>query len=286
MTFFEEQKNPQRKKRSLMKTYVSGVKFERIAMDIAGPFPKSENGYVYILVVADYFTKFTEIYPLPNIEAETVAEAIFKGWIKRYGCPREIHSDQGRQFESKLFQEMCRLLQINKTRTTPYHPRSDRMIECLNKTIKQILSRYILISQTDLDRYIDGIAMAYNSTPHETTGITPYRMVFGTEISIPLDIVSDRMQEGEEEEVPVSESEYVRNLENELDIIYQVEKLLENQRNVKRYSTIEKCTNEHTTSEISFDVIKRMSGLELKKNCQEIGRDSGLLYKDLVTFCM
>ena len=69
-------------------------------MDIAGPFPKSENGYVYILVVADYFTKFTEIYPLPNIEAETVAEAMFKGWIKRYGCPREIHSDQGRQFES------------------------------------------------------------------------------------------------------------------------------------------------------------------------------------------
>ena len=168
----EEQKNPQRKKRSLMKTYVSGVKFERIAMDIAGPFPKSENGYVYILVVADYFTKFTEIYPLPNIEAETVAEAIFKGWIKRYGCPREIHSDQGRQFESKLFQEMCRLLQINKTRTTPYHPRSDGMIERLNKTIKQILSRYISISQTDLDRYIDGIAMAYNSTLHETTGIT------------------------------------------------------------------------------------------------------------------
>ena len=117
---------------------------------------------------------------------------------------------------------MCRLLQINKTRTTPYHPRSDGMIERLNKTIKQILSRYISISQTDWDRYIDGIAMAYNSTPHETTGITPYRMVFGTEISIPLDLVSDRIQEGEEEEVPVSESEYVRNLENELDLTHQV----------------------------------------------------------------
>ena len=86
----EEQKNPQRKKRSLVKTYVSGVKFERIAMDIAGPFPRSENEYVYILVVADYFTKFTEIYPLPNIEA---------------------------------------------ARTTPYHPRSDGLIERLNKTI-------------------------------------------------------------------------------------------------------------------------------------------------------
>lgn len=60
-----------------MKTHLSGVKFERIAIDIAGPFPKTNNGFVYILVIADYFTKFTEIFPLRDIEAETVANTIY-----------------------------------------------------------------------------------------------------------------------------------------------------------------------------------------------------------------
>ena len=184
---------------------------------------------------------------------------------------------------------MCRLLQINKTRTTPYSPRSDGMIERLNKAIKQILSRYISISQTDWDRYIDGIAMAYNSTPHETTGITPYRMVFGTEISIPLDLVSDRIQEGEEEEVPVSESEYVRNLENELDLIHQVARETMGKSTERQKMQYDRKVHERTYDigpEISFDVIKRMFESESKKNFQETGRDRGLLYKDLVTFCM
>lgn len=108
---------------------------ERIATDIAGPFPTSERGNRYILEVGDYFTKFTEAYPVENITAETVADVMFRAWIKRYGCPVEVHSDQGKQYESNLFLELCRMLQINKTRTTPLHPRSDGMIERMNRTI-------------------------------------------------------------------------------------------------------------------------------------------------------
>lgn len=146
----EQRKDPPRKKRSCMKQYFSGEPFERIAIDITGPFPKSDKGYSYLLVVADYFTKFMEIFPLVNLEAETVAEVNFKGWIKRYGCPVEIHSDQGRQFESHLFQGSCRIFQINKTRTTPYHPRSDGMVKRLNRTIKEMLSKYIIITSNGL----------------------------------------------------------------------------------------------------------------------------------------
>lgn len=175
----EERKNPQRKKRSAMESFITGGRWERIAADIAGPFPKSESGNVYILVVADYFTKFVEIFPIPNMEAETVANVIFKGWIKRYECPYALHTDQGRQFESQLFQNLCSLLGIHKTRTTPFHPRSDGMVERLNRTIKDMLSKYISLHQNDWDKFIDGISMAYNSTVHETTGISPFRMLYG-----------------------------------------------------------------------------------------------------------
>lgn len=216
----EERKNPPRKKRSRMKTFLSGETFQRIALDLAGPFPKSENGYSHILVVMDYFTKFAEIFPLINIEDETVAEVLFKGWIKRYGCPGSIHSDQGKQFESKLFQEMCRLFQIDKTRTTPYHPQSDGMVERMNRTIKDMLSKYINANQTDWDRFVDGIVLAYNTTPHETTRISPYRLVFGKEAKLPINVLT------ENEDITTSEKEankavYVRDLEEKLSTIHE-----------------------------------------------------------------
>ena len=80
---------------------------------------------------------------MPDMKAETVADIIFRAWIKRYGCPIEIHSDQDWQYESDVFKEMCQLLEINKTRTTPFHPRSNGMIERVNRTVNDMLSKYI-----------------------------------------------------------------------------------------------------------------------------------------------
>jgi len=98
-----EAKNPPRQKRHRLQTYLVGGKFERIGMDLAGPYPKSRRNNSYILVISDYFTKVTELFALPDIKASTVADFLFRGWIKRYGCPRQIFSDHGRQFESGRF---------------------------------------------------------------------------------------------------------------------------------------------------------------------------------------
>lgn len=137
-----ERKNPAFKKRHPLKSHVVGAPFERIATDIAGLYPLTEKGNRYILVLADYFSKLTEIYPIQDIRAETVADTIFRGWMKRYryGCLMQLHSDQGRQYESILFQELCKLLEVEKTRTTPLHPRYDGMMERMNKTINDMLS--------------------------------------------------------------------------------------------------------------------------------------------------
>ncbi|VDI82080.1 Hypothetical predicted protein [Mytilus galloprovincialis] len=112
---------------------------ERIATDILGELPETENGNKYILVVSDYYTKWTESFAMPNMEAKTVAKIIVEEVIVRFGVPHWIHSDQGRQFESLLFQEMCCILNIKKTRTTPYHSKSDGMVERLKKKNKQTL---------------------------------------------------------------------------------------------------------------------------------------------------
>lgn len=125
------------------------------------------------------------------MEAETVADAVFRGWIKRYGCPYEIHTDQGSKFESQLFSQLCETLCISKTRTTAFHPRSDGMVERLNRTIKEMISKYVNLPQTNWDKYIDAISMAYNTSVHETTGLTPYRMLFGCEMTVPVSVLCD-----------------------------------------------------------------------------------------------
>ena len=215
-----EANNPVRSKRHFLQKYTVGHRFERIAMDIAGPFPRSESGSVYTLVIGDYFTKLVEMFPLKDITATTIAECVVRGWIKRYGCPREIHSDQGRQFESALFQEVCKLLEINKTRTTPLHARSDGFIERMNRTIQNILSKFVHSDQRDWDTHLDFIMMAYNSSPQESTGFSPYRLLYGEEITLPLDLLAPRVEEQEEPDCFMAE--YVSNLQIKIKHAYSL----------------------------------------------------------------
>ena len=87
--------------------YHAGVSLERVHIDLMGPFVESNKGNRYILMIIEKFTNWLECYPLPDQEAETVATSFIEGFISRLGCPLQIHSDQGRNFESRLFQEVC-----------------------------------------------------------------------------------------------------------------------------------------------------------------------------------
>ena len=81
-----------------------------------------------MLVIGDYFTKWTEVFPMKDMEAATVAKILVREFICCYGTPEQIHTDRGRNFETTHIKEICTLLGIQK-RTTPYHPQSDGMIE-------------------------------------------------------------------------------------------------------------------------------------------------------------
>ncbi len=114
-------KGPQTRLRGKLHKYNVGHPFERIAIDLTWPFPMSRKGNRHILVVADYFSKWCGAYPVLTIDALEIAKVFVENWISHYGVPLELHTDQGRNFESNLFAEMCKLLNINKTRTTALH---------------------------------------------------------------------------------------------------------------------------------------------------------------------
>lgn len=172
-----------------MGTVRVGAPMERIAVDLMGPMNETERFNRYILVVQDYFTKWVEAYPLPNDQAVTVAEVIVTEWVCRYGAPSTLHSDQGSNFESCVFQAMCELLGIEKTRTTPFRPQSDGQVERFNATLQKILATTSERCHWDWDLMVPMAVMAYRATKHSSTGFTPNMMLFGRELTEPADLV-------------------------------------------------------------------------------------------------
>lgn len=185
----QKKKNPSRKARAPLVQDPIMVPMEKIAMDFLGPLVETDQHNKYILVVTDYFTKYTEAYPTKNMEAKTVARILVDQFIVRYGVPRVIHTDQAKNFESKLIQEVCSLLGIHKTRTSGYHAQSNGEAERFNSTVTKMLTAYVNEKQTDWDLHLNLVLMAYRSSVHETTQCTPNRLMFGREIQIPLNLM-------------------------------------------------------------------------------------------------
>ena len=160
-----------------------------IAVDILGPLPKSAVGNSYILVVGDYFTRWMEAYDIKNQEAATVAQKLVDEIFCRFSTPEQLHSDQGSQFESQLISEICKIMNINKSHTTPYHPQGDGLVERFNRTLLDMLATTSHKHPLDWEEHIRKVCMAYNTSVQATTGYLPFYLMFGRKARLPVDIM-------------------------------------------------------------------------------------------------
>ena len=150
-----------------------------------------------MLVVVDQFSKWVECYALLDQTAERFARTLVSELIGRFGCPLELHSDQGRNFESRMFKEVCDLLMNVRTRTTPYRPSANGQVERMNCTILQILRCFIQGQQEDWDLHLATVGMEIRSTVNRQTGFTPNFLMLGREVLQPIDLM---LNPGGEEE--------------------------------------------------------------------------------------
>lgn len=213
-----QNRQPYRKFKAALASFRVGYPLDRVGIDILGPLPTSGRGNKYILVIADYFTRWVEAYALPEQTAETVAHTIVHEFVCRFGTPLEIHSDQGRNFESALFREVCRLLEITKTRSSPYHPQSNGLVERFNRTLASMIRCQIENNLTDWDLHIPLLTAAYRSTVHPATGFSPNFLMFGRELNLPTDLVFPRPRQ----EVPQDLPEYVVALQERLHSCFEL----------------------------------------------------------------
>ena len=202
---------------------VVGFPFEKIAIDITGPLPQARNGDKYILGVIDYFTKYPMLISLPNMEASTVAKALLKHWIAIFGVPQVIHSDRGTCFESNLFQEMCSIMNIKKTRTAPYYPKSDGLVERLFRTTKDMIYATTATYNKEWNEILFIVEMGLRSTIQATTRLSPYELVFGYPMKLPVQWTTPHyktMQYTETNDDRKICSEYVMDLQKKLNNLH------------------------------------------------------------------
>lgn len=174
-----------------LQSYQAGYPNYRVHLDILGPFCETPRGHKYVLMVIDQFTRFLELIPLKTQEADVMAKAFFEGYVVRFGVPFIVHTDQGRNFESEMFQVFCSLMEISKTRTTAYRPSSNGQVERYNQLVTSFLRCFLGAKHSEWDIYLPVLGMSIRSTVNRSTGFTPNFLRFGQEINLPVDIVFD-----------------------------------------------------------------------------------------------
>jgi len=165
-------------------------RFSHIHIDLVGPLPRSD-GNSYILTMVDRFTRWPEAIPLPNAETPTVAEALIDNWISRFGTPDTITHDQGPQFESRLFAQVTQLLGSNRIRTSSYNPRANGMVERFHRQLKASLR--CLEADSTWTEHLPLLLLWFRTTFKEDLNATPAEMVYGQNLTLPADIVTQEI---------------------------------------------------------------------------------------------
>ena len=180
--------------------------FYIVGVNIIGLLKTTSEGNRYILSVIDYYTKYAEAEPLPNQEAKTVVKAL-EQIFSRHGMPSVLLTDQGRNFESHLFQSMCSLFYINKRSTTPYHPQSDGLCQRFNGILKLLLRMKVNKDRVNWDVILPSALLAYRVSKQESTGVPPFELLYGREPHLTFDVDLEG-----EEKVAKDNSEYLDDL--------------------------------------------------------------------------
>ncbi|UYV79808.1 K02A2.6-like [Cordylochernes scorpioides] len=147
--------------------------FQRVGMDLLGRFPKSDTGNKWIIVCTDYLTRFAVTKALPTGEAKEAAKFLMEDVVLKHGAPREIITDRGRVFQSKLIAELANQCSSIHRFTTAYHPQTNGLTES--------------VEQKDWDLILPYVTFAYNTAKQDTTGFTPFKLIHGREVETTVD---------------------------------------------------------------------------------------------------
>lgn len=152
--------------------------FQKLYIDFLGKYPRSKKGNAYIFIVVDHFTKFTFLCAMKEATTQNVIQFMVHEIFHKFGVPETLHSDNGKQFTAKAFEEMIAAYKINHIKTAVYSPQSNAA-ERVNQSVLAAIRTYVEKDHRDWDLYLSEIECALRTAVHSATGVNPFFALFG-----------------------------------------------------------------------------------------------------------
>ena len=162
--------------------------FTQWGLDIMGPFPTALRQLKFLVVGIDYFTKWVEAESLATITKKNIRTFVWRNIICRYGIPRVLVSDNGKQFDNSVFRDFCSELGIKNHYSSPAHLQANRQVEVTNRTLLKIIKTRLEGAKGIWPDELPSVLLAYQTTARTPTGETPFRLAYGTDAVIPAKI--------------------------------------------------------------------------------------------------
>lgn len=184
----QKQKYTKIHKEPLTVTTTASSSFDKVFLDIVGPIDRDDNGYCYILTLQCELSKYVEAFPLKTKSTTEVAKVFAENFVLRYGIPKEIASDRGTEFVSKVMSEMCNILNIKQTIASAYHHQSIGALENTHKVLGAYLRIQTNNHSSSWSSWLPYWCFSFNTTVHSETKYTPYELVFGQLCRLPSNL--------------------------------------------------------------------------------------------------
>ncbi|KAK2370658.1 hypothetical protein QL285_083688 [Trifolium repens] len=178
--------------------------FRGWALDLIGEIKSaSSKNQRYILVGIDYFTKWIEAIPLPNVDQEAVIGFIQNHIIYRFGIPETITTDQGSVFTGRKMQEFAQEIGFRLLTSTPYYAQANGQVEAANKIIINLIKKHIAQKPRNWHKTLDQVLWACRNSPKESTNTTPFRLTYGHDAVLPVEIHLQSARVQRQMEIPL-----------------------------------------------------------------------------------
>lgn len=154
-----------------------------LSIDIVGPLPRSNSGFVYILSVLDCFSKYILFFPMRSAKAQNVIKNLEDNVFLVYGAPKRIITDNGAQFKGKEFKSLMSRYKIKFTPISNFHPQANP-VERVHRVLKTMLTAYVSENHKLWDTYLAKVGYAIRSAKHDVTDVSPNFVIFGRDIDL------------------------------------------------------------------------------------------------------
>ena len=212
----------QKPEREEMSSFDTSYPLEIVHMDFLTTGSKKDlNKEINVLVITDHFTHYAQVFVTTSQTAIVVAQTLYKEYFVHYGWPDKLHSDQARNFESKVIAELCKIAEVQKIRTTPYNLKGNAQCEKFNQTLLNMIGTLDPTDKARWQQWVPTLTHAYNCTHCESTGFSPYYLMYRHLPHLPIDIEYGVTQP---ELIDKSRQSYACKLQAHLNWVFKVAK--------------------------------------------------------------